>query len=334
MRILVTGGAGYIGSQTCKELAKQGHEVVVYDNLSTGHREMVKWGVLEHGDILDQVSLRRVMHTHRIEGVIHFAAKLLVEESVRNPGLYMRNNIGGTLNILEAMRDENVPYLVVSGTCAVYGQPTHAPVSEDAPFAPLSPYGESKAVMEWMLRDFGKAYGLHSVALRYFNAAGSDFDGDCGEWHVPEIHLIPRAMMAIAGVAPSLDLFGDDYPTPDGTCVRDYIHVQDLATAHLAAMKWMAEGNEEKTSINHSTAVNLGTGKGLSVREIIQGIEQITGKKVPFQIKPRRAGDPPALFADARRAKDILKWEAKVSSLPEIVESAWKWLESRNFFQK
>ena len=225
MRVLVTGGAGYIGSHACKELARQGHDVIVFDNLSTGHHELVKWGAFAHGDILDPAALRRVMRRERVEGVIHFAAKSQVGESVRDPGLYVRNNVGGTLNILEAMRDEGVPRLVVSGTCAVYGQPERVPITEDAPLAPVSPYGATKLFMERMLADFAAAHGIASVVLRYFNAAGADPEGESGEWHDPETHLIPRALMAVAGTAPALELFGSDYPTPDGTCKIGRAHV-------------------------------------------------------------------------------------------------------------
>lgn len=318
MRVLVTGGAGYIGSHACKELAAQGHEVTVFDNLSTGHRELVKWGAFEHGDILDLAALRRAMRQRRIEGVIHFAAKSQVGESVREPGFYIQNNVGGTLNILEAMRDEGVGHLVVSGTCAVYGQPDRVPIAESAPLAPMSPYGETKLFMEWMLADFGAAYGLTSTVLRYFNAAGCDAEGETGEWHEPESHLIPRALMAAAGAAPELELFGDDYPTPDGTCIRDYIHVRDLARAHVAALTRLAEGGA-------SITLNLGTGSGFSVREIIRGVERVTGLPVPYRMAARRAGDPPSLVADAGRARAVLGWEPACSTLDEILGTAWAW---------
>lgn len=320
MRVLVTGGAGYIGSHACKELTRQGHDVIVFDNLSTGHRALAKWGAFVHGDILDLAALRRVMRQHGVEGVIHFAAKSQVGESVRDPGLYVRTNVGGTLNILEAMRDEGVPRLVVSGTCAVYGQPDRVPITEDAPPAPVSPYGATKLFMERMLADFEAAHGIVSVALRYFNAAGADFEGETGEWHVPETHLIPRALMAAAGTGPALDLFGDDYPTSDGTCIRDYIHVRDLARAHVAALEHLARGGA-------STAVNLGTGTGFSVLDILRGVEAATGRPAPRRIAPRRAGDPPVLVADATRAKTLLGWEPECSSLEEILGSAWAWLK-------
>lgn len=318
MRVLVTGGAGYIGSHTCKELAREGHDVVVFDNLSTGHRDLARWGAFEHGDILDQAALRRVMRRESIEGVIHFAAKSQVGESVREPGLYVRNNVGGTLNILEAMREEGVHCLVVSGTCAVYGQPQRVPIAESTPTAPVSPYGETKLFMEWMLADFATAHGLKSMVLRYFNAAGCDQEGETGERHDPETHLIPRALMAAAGTAPELELFGDDYPTPDGTCIRDYIHVRDLAAAHVAALRHLADGGDSDT-------INLGTGSGFSVREIIDGIEKTTGRKVPYRMAARRAGDPPVLVADAGHGRSVLGWEPSHSSLEEILGTAWEW---------
>lgn len=321
MRILVTGGAGYIGSETCKELFRQGHEVTVFDNLSSGHREFVKWGVFVHGDILDLAALRRALHNK--DGVIHFAAKSLVGESVVNPELYVNNNIGGTLHLLAAMRDEGVPYIVVSGSCSVYGQPATSPVAEECPYAPLSPYAETKTFMEWLLKDFERAHNLKSIVLRYFNAAGADFDGDCWEWHDPETHLIPRAIQAALGQAPELQLFGNDYPTQDGTCIRDYIHILDLARAHVAAIEFLAKGGA-------SHQFNLGTGKGYSVLEVIQNIVQITGVDVPYRIVPRRPGDPAQLFADIQSVQHVLKWQAKYSSLEQIIESVWK----LPFFQK
>ncbi|MEG2139294.1 MAG: UDP-glucose 4-epimerase GalE [Bilophila sp.] len=320
MKILITGGAGYIGSHTCKALAHGGHEVVTYDNLSTGHRDLVRWGAFEHGDILDVVRLREVMRRHHPDGVIHFAAKSQVGESVCLPGLYFRNNIAGTLNILEAMRDEGVENIVVSGTCAVYGQPETVPIREDAPKAPINPYGASKLFMEQMLRDFGTAHGLRSMVLRYFNAAGCDPEGETGERHDPETHLIPRALMALTGDAPELSLFGEDYATPDGTCIRDYIHVCDLAQAHVLAMQYLNTGGA-------SGCLNLGTGNGLSVREILASIARVTGKVVPFRMAPRRAGDPPRLVADARRAGIVLHWRACQSDRDTIIDTAWNWYQ-------
>lgn len=303
MKVLVTGGAGYIGSHTCKELSRSGHEVVVYDNLSTGHRRFVKWGEFFHGDILDTAKLRKCLQKCTPDGIIHFAASAYVGESVEDPGKYFSNNVAGTLSILEAMREEGVPNIVVSGTCAVYGQPEVMPITEDCPPAPINPYGASKLFMERMLADFHTAHGLNWMSLRYFNAAGADPEGELWEDHDPETHLIPRVVMAAKGEIPEVLIFGDDYDTPDGTCIRDYVHVCDLARAHVLAMKNLIDGGE-------SRAINLGTGKGTSVMEIVRAVQAATGKKVPYRIVPRRAGDPAVLVADASCARDVLCWVA------------------------
>lgn len=318
MKVCVTGGAGYIGSHVCKALARVGHEVVVYDNLSTGHREFARFGAFEHGDINDTTRLRSCFARHRPDAVIHFAASAYVGESVTNPGKYFRNNVCGTLSILEAMRDENVPAIVVSGTCAVYGQPDVAPIREDCPKNPINPYGASKLFMERMLADFATAHGLAWMSLRYFNAAGSSPDGEIGEWHEPETHLIPRVIFAALGLIPKLMIFGADYPTPDGTCVRDYIDVQDLATAHIRAAASLLDGGE-------SMPINLGTGQGSSVLEIIRVLEKISGRAIPHEFAPPRPGDPPFLVADAKRAKKALGWEAKIG-LSETLANAWRYL--------
>lgn len=319
MRILVTGGAGYIGSHTCKTLAGRGHTVVTYDNLSTGHRQLVRWGDFEHGDILDTQRLRACLRRHRIEGVIHFAASAYVGESVVDPGKYFRNNVCGTLSILEAMRDEGVPHIVVSGTCAVYGCPERMPITEDTPTSPINPYGTSKLFMERMLADFEVAHGLRWMSLRYFNAAGCDPDGETGEWHDPETHLIPLALMAAAGRIPRLEIFGDDYPTPDGTCIRDYVHVMDLADAHVRGVNVLAQGGK-------SQPINLGTGRGFSIREVLAAVEEVTGAAVPHVMSARRAGDPPVLVADADRAKAVLGWKMSHSLLHDILKTEWAWL--------
>ncbi len=316
MNILVTGGAGYIGSHTCKELARQGHAVVVYDNLSTGWKEFVKWGPFVHGDIRDTQRLRQALRRHSIDGVIHFAAKAAVGESVVNPGKYFSNNVAGTLSILEGMRDEGVRHIVVSGTCAVYGEPEQVPITEDTPTRPINPYGASKLFMERMLADFETAHGLHWTSLRYFNAAGCDPEGEVGERHEPETHLIPNILRAAMGDIPALTLFGDDYPTPDGTCIRDYVHVADLARAHVLAMQRMRDGGS-------SLPINLGTGTGFSVKEILTAAEKIFGRTVPCTIAERRPGDPPRLVADTRRAKNVLGWEAHLSSLDSILGTVW-----------
>ena len=320
MNILVIGGAGYIGSCTSKALACAGHHVTVYDNLSTGHRDLVKWGPFFEGDILDRDSLRRCLSDVRPDGVIHFAAFSQVGESVQNPGKYIRNNIGGTLNILEAMRDTNVRNIVVSSSAAVYGIPETMPITENVPTDPINPYGETKLFMEHMLADFARAHGLSWTALRYFNAAGCDPEGETGERHTPETHLIPRALMAVDGKLPDFHVMGDDYPTPDGTCIRDYIHVSDLAEAHIRAVERLLSAED-----GEGTAINLGTGTGLSVKEILNAIEQVTGCPMHYTMGPRRAGDPPSLVADATRALNILGWKPEHSSVEEIIRDAWNW---------
>lgn len=318
MKVCVTGGAGYIGSHTCKALAKAGHEVVVYDNLSTGHREFARFGAFEHGDINDAQKLRACLRRYKPDAVIHFAASAYVGESVENPGKYFRNNVCGTLSILESMRDEDIPAIVVSGTCAVYGQPDTVPITESCSKNPMSPYGASKLFMERMLEDFARAHGLRWMSLRYFNAAGSSPEGDIGELHDPETHLIPRAILAALGRVPPLEIFGGDYPTPDGTCVRDYIDVHDLASAHILAAAHLLNGGK-------SQALNLGSEKGSSVREIISGLERISGQKIPRRMAARRAGDPAKLIADATRAREVLGWKP-VMSLDDMLGNAWKFL--------
>lgn len=325
MKICVTGGAGYIGSHTCKALAAAGHEVVVYDNLSTGHREFARFGAFQHGDIRDTQSLRACFARHRPDGVIHFAASAYVGESVLDPGKYFSNNVGGTFSILQAMRDEGVKNIVVSGTCAVYGQPAKMPIAEDCQPDPINPYGASKLFMERMLADFNAAHGLGWTSLRYFNAAGSSRDGEIGEWHEPETHLIPRVILAALGRIEAVDVFGDDYPTDDGTCVRDYIHVDDLASAHIKAIERLSAGGE-------SLALNLGTGRGSSVREIISGVEKVSGRKVPARVRERRAGDPAILVADAALARRELGWEPE-KNLDAMLSDAWKYLAGNRFIR-
>lgn len=321
MKICVTGGAGYIGSHTCKALAKAGHEVIVFDNLSTGHRDFVKWGPFYYGDISDNANLRACFKKYRPDGVIHFAASAYVGESVVNPGKYFRNNVSGTLSLLEAMCEEGVPAIVVSGSCAVYGQPEEVPISETCPLQPINPYGASKMFMERMLADFAAAHSLHWMSLRYFNAAGSSPDGEIGELHDPETHLIPRVMFAALGKIETLDIYGNDYDTPDGTCIRDYIHVDDLATAHILGIEYILRGGQ-------SQALNLGTGQGSSVREIISGIERISGIKVPIREEARRPGDPACLVANPAKAAEVLGWQAK-KSLDEMLKNAWNYLEAQ-----
>lgn len=320
MNILVIGGAGYIGSYTSKALTRAGHQVTVFDNLSTGHRDLARWGKLVEGDILDAASLRNCLGAIQPDGIIHFAAFSLVGESVQNPGKYFRNNVAGTLNLLEAMRDVGVRNIVVSSSAAVYGTPKQMPITEECAADPINPYGETKMFMERMLADFSRAHELSWIALRYFNAAGADPEGETGERHFPETHLIPRALMAVDGRLPDFHVLGDDYPTPDGTCIRDYIHIQDLARAHVLAVERLARGGAHE-----GMAINLGTGTGFSVREILNAIEKVTGFPMPYSIGPRRAGDPPILVADASRARKVLGWTPEHSNMESIIRDAWAW---------
>ncbi|PWT99262.1 MAG: UDP-glucose 4-epimerase GalE [Terriglobia bacterium] len=323
MQILVTGGAGYIGSHTAKLLAKAGHEPVVLDNLRYGHRWAVRWGPLVEMDLSDRAGLDATFQEYRIEAVIHFAAFAYVGESMHDPAGYFRNNVVNTMNLLDAMRKAGVGRIVFSSTCATYGDPLHVPMREDHPQNPVNPYGESKLMVERLLQWYGRAYGLQWMALRYFNAAGADPDGEIGEVHDPETHLIPRAIAAARGDLPALELYGTDYPTHDGSAIRDYIHVTDLGAAHLKALARLAEGGA-------SAAYNLGTGKGHSVREVIAAVERACGSKVPVRESPRRAGDPPMLVADAARAQRDLAWVPGFSSLETVVETAWRWY---NYFR-
>jgi len=315
--VLVTGGAGYIGSHACKALADAGLTPVVYDNLSRGFEWAVKWGPFERGDLLDQARLEVVIRRHQPIAVMHFAAFAYVGESVAYPATYYRNNVVGSLALLEAMRAGGVDRIVFSSSCTTYGVRGAEPIGEDTPQAPVNPYGVTKLLVEQALRDYAVAYGLRAVAMRYFNAAGADPDGEIGEAHDPETHLIPLVLEAAATAAP-LTVFGDDYPTPDGTCIRDYVHVTDLADAHVAALQ----------SLDHASgfrAFNLGTGRGLSNLEIIAAARRVTGREIPIRIGPRRAGDPPVLTADASRAGRELGWTPRLSSLDDIIDTAWRW---------
>ena len=318
--MLVTGGAGYIGSHAAKALSKAGHRVVVYDSLVAGHREAVKYGELVQGDILDPGALRSTMQTHGVDAVMHFAAFLDVGESVRDPAKYYRNNVGGALMVLDAMAAQNVRTLVFSSTCATYGEPAETPITEAHPQRPINSYGESKLVVERAFPHYERAYGIRAIALRYFNAAGADPDGELGEDHSPEIHIIPRALDAATG-GPGLQVFGDDYPTPDGTCLRDYIHVSDLADAHVRALDMLSQGGA-------SGAYNLGTGQPQSVRDVISAVERVTGRTVPWTLAPRRAGDPAILYASADKARAALGWTPKLPSLDDIVRTAWAWRQT------
>ena len=324
MDILLCGGAGYIGSHMLKWLALRGYRVTVLDNLSTGHREAVQWGELVEADLLDPASLERVFAGRRFDAVMHFCARSLVGESVAQPYDYYANNVSGTLNLLQAMQRHGVAKLVFSSTAAVFGNPVSARIDEDHPKAPINPYGASKLMVERMLQDAASAYGLRSVALRYFNAAGASPEGDIGESHQPETHLIPNALRAALGTGPALKLFGDDYPTPDGTCVRDYVHVDDLAQAHERALAHM-QAHEG------AHAFNLGNGQGFSVREVIEAASRVAGRAVPFEVAPRRDGDPATLVASSERARAELGWSPAHASLDEIIGTAWRWHQSPRY---
>lgn len=318
MRVLVTGGAGYVGSHTCKALAAAGHQPIVYDNLRTGHRWAVQWGPFEHGDVLDTQRVAEAISRHDIEAVMHFAALAYVGESVREPLAYYETNVGGLLSVLKAMNTHGVDRLVFSSTCAVYGTPRTMPICEDLICDPINPYGRSKLMCEHILKDHSNAYEIGAVALRYFNAAGADAEGQIGEEHDPETHLIPLVLQAAAGFREGITIFGDDYETPDGTCVRDYIHVNDLARAHVAALDACRPGE--------FAAYNLGTGSGYSVQQIIDAARTVTNRSLHVSTGSRRPGDPPILIADPSRAADVLGWRARESDLQTIIESAWRWL--------
>jgi UDP-glucose-4-epimerase GalE len=315
--VLVTGGAGYIGSHAAKALARAGYQVVVYDNLLAGHRGAVKWGELVVGDITDGRAVADAIKTHRIFAVMHFAAFLDVGESVREPAKYYRNNVVGALTVLDAMAAAQVRHVVFSSTCATYGEPIETPIAETHPQNPINSYGESKLAVERAFPHFERAHGIHSIALRYFNASGADPDGEIGEDHSPEIHLIPRAIDAATGGG-GLQVFGDDYPTPDGTCLRDYIHVSDLADAHVRALETLVE-------TGRSGAYNLGTGHPHSVREVIDTVERVSGRTVPWTLAPRRPGDPAVLYAASHKAQAELHWTPKLADLDSIVRTAWQW---------
>jgi UDP-glucose-4-epimerase GalE len=316
MRVLVTGGAGYVGSHAAKQLTKCGHDVVILDNLSEGHRPAAGALPFVSADLLDRERVARAMKEHKIEAVMHFAAFAYVGVSVKDPAIYYQNNIVGSLSLLNAMRDAGVNRIVFSSTCATYGIPVRVPITEDHPQNPISPYGYTKLAVEHALADYSHAYGLGYAALRYFNASGAAADGTIGEDHDPETHLIPLILQVALGQRESIDVFGTDYPTADGTCIRDYIHVDDLATAHVAALEKLTHGKALK--------LNLGTGHGASVQEVIELCREITGHAIPVRHVARREGDPPALVADASAAERELGWKSRYS-IREIIESAWGW---------
>lgn len=318
MRVLVTGGAGYIGSHTAKALARAGHEVIVLDDFSAGHRWAIKWGPCVEGSLGDASLVTSALKTYGIDAVMHFAASIQVGESVRDPKKYFWNNVVNTLRLLDAMVERGVSHIVFSSSAAVYGNPEKVPIPEGHTTRPVNPYGDTKLMMERALQWYGAAYGLRWAALRYFNAAGADPDGELGEEHDPESHLIPLVIRAALGRTPYVEVYGTDYPTPDGTAIRDYIHIVDLADAHLKALEYLARGGESK-------ALNLGTGKGHSVREVIASVAKVHKSAVPMRDAPRREGDPPALVADPAQAMQTLNWKPRYAELDQIVESAWKW---------
>lgn len=320
MRVLVLGGAGYVGSHTARALARGGHEVTIYDNLSTGYAQFATGFELIVADIRDRQRLLEAMRGR--DAVLHFAAHAYVGESVAEPRKYFDNNVEGSLCMLNAALDAGVRNIVFSSTCATYGIPEEIPISDKTIQNPVNPYGASKLFFEHALKAYDRAYGVRSVALRYFNAAGADESGELGEIHKREARLIPAALEAILGERDALQVFGDDYPTPDGTCIRDYIHVSDLAEGHVKALDYLQRGGE-------STALNLGTGHGYSVREVINSIEEVTGRKVPVRVAPRRPGDPPVLVADPSRTHKVLDWRAQ-RDLGNIVRTAWKWCANKD----
>ncbi len=316
--ILVVGGAGYIGSHVNKLLNRKGFRTVVFDNLSRGHRPFVRWGEFVEGDLLDLGQVRSCFETFPIEAVMHFSAFALVGESVANPEIYYRNNVIGTLNLLEMMRQFGVRYFIFSSTCAVYGLPETIPIPEDHPRRPINPYGRTKLIIEEILHDYDQAYGLKYINLRYFNAAGADPEGEIGELHQPETHLIPLVIDAAQGLREEVRIFGTDYPTKDGTCIRDYIHVMDLAEAHIEALQYLKEEGR-------SDSFNLGNGNGHSVREVIEIVKGVTRKDFKVVESERRPGDPPVLISQSERAMERLGWSPRYGDIEIIVETAWKW---------
>ncbi|HYL81762.1 MAG TPA: UDP-glucose 4-epimerase GalE [Candidatus Acidoferrum sp.] len=317
MRVLVTGGAGYIGSHTVRLLDSRGHSVWIYDNLSRGHAAAVPQDRLIVGDLADTSRLDQALAGHAIEAVIHFAGLAYVGESVHSPALYYQNNVANSLNLMECMRRRGISRLVFSSSCTTYGSPTELPIPETHPQSPVNPYGHTKLAIERALLDYADAYGWGAVILRYFNAAGASGDGVLGEDHDPETHLIPLALFAALGLRPSLTIFGTDYPTADGTCIRDYIHVEDLAEAHLLALERLAPGK--------APSYNVGLGRGYSVREVVAVVEDVTGRPVPIIEGPRREGDPPALVASCLKIRQVLAWRPRYQELRGIVETAWRW---------
>lgn len=321
--VLVTGGAGFIGSHTCKALAQAGYLPVCYDNLFRGHASAVKWGPLELGDILDPLRLAEVISKYKPAAVIHFAALAYVGESVAEPASYYRTNVTGSHILLEVMRDHGVSSMVFSSSCATYGAPESLPIAESQPQQPVNPYGMTKLIGEKMLIDYAHAYGLRSIGLRYFNAAGSDPDGEIGENHDPETHLIPLVLQAALGTRPDITVFGTDHGTPDGTCIRDYVHVTDLARAHVLALKLLERGHRQEF-------INIGNGDGISVAEIVATARKITGRPIQSRNGPRRTGDPAVLVANATKARTMLAWSPQHPEVATMIDHAWNWMLRRN----
>jgi len=316
--ILIVGGAGYIGSHINKELTKQGYQTVVFDNLSSGKKELVKWGEFFEGDLGKIETIREVFKKYPIEAVLHFAAFKAVGESVTDPQKYYKNNVANTLNLFEVMKENGVNKFIFSSSAATFGEPQYIPIDEKHPTNPINPYGETKLIVEHIMRDYDKAYGMRYISLRYFNACGADLDADVGEWPGSSSNLIPLVLDAAIGRREDIKVFGNDYETPDGTCVRDYIHVTDLAEAHVLALKKLLDGG-------NSEVFNLGNGKGFSVKEVIEAAKKVTGIDFKVTMVERRAGDPPVLVADATKAKEVLGWKPQYADLETIVSSAWKW---------
>lgn len=318
MKVLVTGGAGYIGSHTVKELLKKGYEIIIFDNFSSGRRELVCGGEVIRGDLRSKEEIKAAFENHKIEAVLHFAALIQVGESYINPQKYYLHNLITSLNLLETMLEFRIKYFIFSSSAAVYGIPQRIPLEEDHPLNPINPYGTTKFMVERILQDYDRAYGLKYVSLRYFNAAGADPDGQIGEMHDPETHLIPSILLHLLGKKDDFQVFGNDFPTPDGTAIRDYIHVTDLARAHVLALeRLIAEGQ--------SQAINLGSSRGYSVLEVVKAVEKVTGKKVNLKFGPRRQGDVPVLLASSQKAESWLGWQREFSEIEEIIETAWKW---------
>jgi len=324
MNILVTGGAGYIGSHVLKALLKEGHQVVTFDNLQKGHKKAVTGGKFVKGDLADKELLNQVMEENQIEGVIHLAADSLVGESMENPGKYYRNNFANGINLLEAVVKNGVKNIVFSSTAAVYGEPDQIPIKEDNQTEPTSTYGESKLFFEKALKRYDDIYDLKYVSLRYFNAAGADPEGEIGEAHDPETHLIPIVLQTALGIRDKIYIFGDDYPTRDGSCIRDYIHVNDLAAAHVLAVEALADGKE-------SSIYNLGNGEGYSVKEVINTVKEVTGRDFEVKVSERRAGDPAVLIASSDKIQQELNWQPQYPELEKIISTAWKWHKSGGF---